>query len=60
MSAPGQVIGRQRERLTRVALYGGAGGRVDDHAVNLDQHRFEAQVELGRRQSDGPGDEGTR
>src|SRR5690606_524293 len=56
VTALGQVVGRERECLARVALHGRAGRRVDDLPVDLDEDRLEGEVELARGKGDGPGD----
>ena len=53
MTTPGEVVGRESERLTRVPLDGRARCRVDHRAVDLDEDGLEGQVERGRRQAPG-------
>src|SRR5699024_880046 len=59
VSARGQVVGRERQRLAGVALHGGAGRGVDDVAVDLDEHRLEGEVEVARGERDRPGHVGS-
>ena len=40
MPAAGQVVRGERERLSGVALHRGAGRRVDDHPVDLDEDGY--------------------
>src|SRR5699024_3227576 len=58
VAARGQVVGRQGERLARVALDGSSGGGVDDLAVDLDEDGLQGEVELARGQGDRAGDVG--